>query len=451
MNPKRAQARPPDRPAGDGRTCSAQEAAQTLGISLATLYAYVSRGLVRSEAGAGSSRARRYHREDINRLREGRAQRRDPARAAARALDMGAPVLESALTLIAEGRVHYRGRDAMALAGTHTLERIAGLLWLDDASEERAANLFAAAGAAPSMPKSAFNADGYGFAERFQIALALAAARDPQSWDLRPAAVAQTGARILTLLVEVAAGGQQTGVGTIGERLARAWAPKLRGSAQRNVATILNSALVICADHELNVSAFTARCVASASATPWHVVIAGLAALQGEKHGGYTERADALLGDIGKQADTRNIRGALLRHLKEGKALPGFGHPLYPQGDPRATLLLELAASAGKSVGSSVGKSAGKGASAKALELSQQVQRTAASLAVDPPNLDFGLATLRQALDLPPGAGLAIFALGRTVGWIAHAIEQYKLDRLIRPRARYTGMQPIPDEPPNPA
>lgn len=424
--PKNAAASAAAMAATDGRTCSAREAAEALGISAATLYAYVSRGLVRSEAGAGSSRARRYHREDIARLKEGRAQRRDPARAAARALDMGAPVLESALTLIAGGCMHYRGRDAMALARTHTLERIAGLLWLDDDSAAQATNLFGAATLPPVLPKSAL-ASGIAterIAERFQVALALAAARDPLAWDLRPTAVAQTGARILRLLVGVTTGSGNT-EGTIGERLARAWSPRVK-----NAAGILNSALVACADHELNVSAFTARCVASAGATPWHVVMAGLAALQGEKHGGHTERADALLSGIGRNADAKRVRGALLQRLKEGKALPGFGHPLYPQGDPRAVLLLELAASAST------------GQRADTLALSRQVLRTAQSLAVEPPNLDFGLATLRHALNLPPGAGLALFALGRTVGWVAHAIEQYKLDRLIRPRARYTGVQP---------
>lgn len=435
MNAKRTSSA--TRPADDGRTCSAREAAASLGISVATLYAYVSRGLVRSEEGAGSSRARRYHREDIARLKEGRALRRDPKSAAARALDMGAPVLESALTLIADGRVHYRGQDGLALARTHTLEQVAGLLWLDDASPAVADSLFGTGGATTALPKSLVAPDSYSFAERFQVALALAAARDPLAWDLRPAAVAQTGARILMLLVDVAAGVRPAGSGaqSIGERLAHAWVPRARGRAHETNAQILNSALIACADHELNVSAFTARCVASADATPYHVVMAGLAALQGNKHGGHTGRADALLAEIAamKGDPAKNARTVLLQRLKEGKGPPGFGHPLYPQGDPRATLLLELAAS--------VGKSPGKGA--QALELSRQVQRAAASLAVDPPNLDFGLATLRQALDLPPGAGLAIFALGRTVGWIAHAIEQYKLDRLIRPRARYTGVQPL--------
>ena len=112
--------------------------------------------------------------------------------------------------------------------------------------------------------------------------IAIAAAHDPLAWDLRPAAVAQTGARILQLLVGVAAGDLASPApGTFAERLARAWAPR-----QKNAASLIDAALIACADHELNVSAFTARCVASADAPPWQVVMAGLAALLGNKHGG---------------------------------------------------------------------------------------------------------------------------------------------------------------------
>lgn len=437
----RTAARPSTRPArapragtsaDDPRTCSAREAADTLGISMATLYAYVSRGLVRSEAGAGSSRARRYHREDIARLKEGKAQRRDPARAAARALDMGAPVLESSLTLIAGARMHYRGRDAAVLARTHTLERIAGLLWLDDDDAARAEALFS--GAPPALTKTdlaAINAPDSP-AERFQVALAIAAARDPLAWDLRPAAVAQTGARILQLLVGVAAGdlgSTSRPSGTFAERLARAWVPDAKANV-KNAARLLDAALIACADHELNVSAFTARCVASADAPPWQVVMAGLAALLGNKHGGHTRRADALMAEIAamKGDVAKNTRIVLMSRLKDGRRLPGFGHPLYPQGDPRAALLLELAASGGTRPA--------------AIALSRQVARTAESLGVEKPNVDFGLATLGHALGLPAGSSFALFALGRTVGWVAHAMEQYALDTLIRPRARYVGVQP---------
>src|SRR5690606_13971117 len=96
---------------------------------------------------------------------------------------------------------------------------------------------------------------------------------------------------------------------------------------------LLTAALVLCADHELNVSSFTARCVASAGSTPYQVVQAGLAALQGTKHGGHTARAGALLDEIGEPENARNALGARLRR---GESIPGFGHVLYPDGDPRA-------------------------------------------------------------------------------------------------------------------
>jgi len=108
---------------------TAAQAAQTLGITRATLYAYASRGQLRSEPVPGRPKERRYYREDLERLLERKEVRRDPARAAARGLHWGGPVLESAITLIHEGRFYYRGRDAVALARTASLEETAGVLW----------------------------------------------------------------------------------------------------------------------------------------------------------------------------------------------------------------------------------------------------------------------------------------------------------------------------------
>ena len=94
---------------GEDRYLTAREAAGELGISTATLYAYVSRGLIRSEATGGKRRDRRYRAEDVSTLRERKEQRRDPARVARSALDWGTPVMESAITLIADGRVYVQG------------------------------------------------------------------------------------------------------------------------------------------------------------------------------------------------------------------------------------------------------------------------------------------------------------------------------------------------------
>src|SRR5438128_1770896 len=119
---------------------TAKQAADALGVTLATLYAYTSRGQLRSEPVAGRSRERRYVREDVERLKERKAARRDPSRAAAHGLHWGEPVLESGITLIDNGKIYYRGRDAVELAETWSAEEVAALLW--SAAETEAMQLF---------------------------------------------------------------------------------------------------------------------------------------------------------------------------------------------------------------------------------------------------------------------------------------------------------------------
>src|SRR6185295_11454061 len=170
-------------------------------------------------------------------------------------------------------------------------------------------------------------------------------------------------------------------------------------------ADLLRSALVLCADHELNVSAFTARCVASAGATPYAVVLAGLSALGGTRHGGASARAEALLDSLRRAPD---VRRAIATRLQRGDRLDGFGHPLYPAGDPRAAVLLEWLHERFASSGELV--FAGKLADA-----------VTAAIGVRP-NIDFALAAMARVLRLPTGAPLTVFAIGRTIGWIGHAI-----------------------------
>jgi citrate synthase len=395
------------------RYLSAPEAAERLGVSRATLYSYVSRGLVRSEPAGGSSRARRYRTEDIERLKRRKEQRGDPGRAVREALNWGEPVLESALTLIADDRLYYRGRDALELARTRTFEEVAALLWTGETSvfEEPAPGL-------PQRWRAVLAGTGnLPVFERFQALLPLAAAEDLAAYDLRPEAVARTGARILELLAAVAAGREN---GRVAERLQERWVPQ--DEAARRA---LEAALILCADHELNVSAFTVRCVASAGSPPYAAVSAGLGALQGTRHGGYTERVEALLREVGAPGRARE---ALAARLRRGEPLPGFGHRLYPAGDPRCRELLRLAWELRPD--------------SPGVELSEAVCAAALELTGERPVLDFGLVTLARALELPAGAPLVLFALGRTAGWIGHAIEQYATGRLIRPRARYTGEQP---------
>lgn len=400
------------------RYLSAREAADELGVSLPTLYAYVSRGMIRSEAAGGGRRSRRYRAEDVRRLRERKEQRRDPGRAAEGALSWGMPVMESGITLVAGGRLYYRGRDAISLAAGSTFEEVAALIWTG--KQESAAELFGEE--QPRLP------DEYGAlrerlgngapVEAFQVLLALAGARDLAAYDLRPFSAARTGARILCLMT--AAAGEPVGGGRIARTLQRGW---VRGDP--DAASLIDAALVLYADHELNVSTFTARCVASSGATPYAVVTAALSAIRGTRHGGQIELVEAFLREVEAAGSPREV---IAGRLQRGEEVPGFGHSLYPGGDPRGAEMLRLAGE------SRPGD--------PAVALAASVAEAVWDLLGEHPNVDFGVVALARALRLPPGAAVTLFAVGRAAGWIGHAIEQYESGALIRPRARYVGEQP---------
>ncbi len=379
-------------------TLSATEAAALLGVSRATLYAYVSRGLVASSPGPGPSRARRYPRADLDAFVQRRARSRDRELAAHDSLHRGLPVLDSALTLIEGGRCFYRGRDVVQLSRTETFERVAGLLWADSADH---ADIFRAPAWRPRTEHPSAQALARHLARAADTPLITVASPD--------AVVRRGGGRVVEgMFRSVGAWGD----GSLAQRLARGWATPHPPA--------LDAALILCADHELNVSAFTARCVASADAGLEQVVLAALCALRGRRHGGLTERVEALVADAGRDGPRR----AAARALGADGALAGFGHPLYPDGDPRGAELLRIADLIGADA-------AADGLVALARdELGQE------------PTLDFGLAALARRLDLPNGSAFCLFALGRTVGWIAHALETRGDGRLIRPRSRYVGIRP---------
>ncbi|MBO0799670.1 MAG: citrate synthase family protein [Blastocatellia bacterium] len=402
------------------RYLTAREAAAALNISLSTLYSYVSRGMLRSEPVAGNPRERRYWQEDVVRLAERKELRRDPAKAAARSLRWGAPVLDSSITLIDGGRLYYRGRDALELAQKASVEEVAALLWNGDLKDSE--HLFAkhSEGLSPEiydLLKRIKRNTELGPVERCQLALSLRSATDPGAYDLRSVAVARTGARILDVMIASVCGVSTAGSADVSLR--KAWLPRHKAAAPA-----LRAALILCADHELNVSAFTARCIASARATPYEVVIGALAAMKGRRHGGHTLEVESLFLEAG---GGRRPREVLANRLRLGERLPGFGHPLYPQGDPRAGLLLSFAKKLGRE---------------PVWELAAKMVETVRSLTGEHPTVDFALVTLARSLGLPAESPLALFSLGRTIGWIAHAIEQYADDQLIRPRARYTGRAP---------
>jgi len=381
---------------------TAREAAARLGIKLDTLYAYVSRGRLRSVMVPGS-RQRRYRAAEVEALRATAAP--SPRAAEPEALT---PVIASSICLIENGRLYYRGEDALALAETASLEDAARLLWQAEAADGE----FAALGEAAEGTRSV------GLIARCQMRLAALAEKDLPALDLSRAGVIRTGRLILRELAACVAAAAGPTAAPVHRQLAAAWALDEAGAA------VVRRALVLLADHELNASTFVARCVASTAATPYAVVMAALAALSGRRHGGASARAEALLRELAGGGDALALMAS---RLARGEELPGFGQFLYPDGDPRAAAILaavsEAAApAAGKAIATAVA--------------------AGTRLGGQPPNVDFALAAATTALGLPPSAALGLFVVGRTVGWIAHAIEQYESGGLIRPRARYTGRRP---------
>jgi citrate synthase len=176
----------------------------------------------------------------------------------------------------------------------------------------------------------------------------------------------------------------------------------------------IRQALVLCADNELAASAFAVRVVASTGATLDKSIMAGLGALSGPRHaGGEIDQVHHLFKLL---QQGRSGRAKLKACMRTSEPIPGFGHPLYPDGDPRAAALL-----GGLSVG--------------------QPERRLLDLVHSEtgrhPMLSFALVAFERSAGLPEGAAHSLFTVGRTAGWIAHAGEQKASDRVIRPRAKY--------------
>jgi citrate synthase len=371
---------------------TAEAALARLSVARQTLYAYVSRGLVRTRPAPGSPKRNLYDQRSIEALLERQNRSRTRQAVAASTTDFGEPVLVSRITSIVDGTLLYRGQDATELAEAATLEEIAALLW--DAP------------AFPMLPASdyATNDPGPPIARCMRHVAGLAG---PAIWGRHLAALHTDAAVLLRQIAEAVCSSPATGA--VHEALATAWGADAAG------ASLIRRALVLCADHELNASAFAVRVVASTGAALPACLLAGLAALSGPLHGGMTERASALLAEPGMETTPRT---AIAARLERGERLPGFGHRLYPDGDPRASTLL-----------AALNPAPWWRAFFEAVE----------DLTGLRPNIDMALVALGRSLRLPPGSALAIFAAGRTAGWIAHALEQRQDGRLIRPRASYAG------------
>jgi citrate synthase len=393
---------------------TSREAAKRLGVSAATLYAYVSRGLLRSE-GTDGQRSRRYRADDVSRLKRRRDVGRKAESIAGHALDFGTPVLESSLTLIEDSRLYYRGVDAARLARTDSLEDVARLLWDCDDKPFAADNL---PPLTTALRRAWLAAATLGPVDRCLVLLPAASALDHPSWVEDRAALLATGVRVLRLLT-AAVTAQPLSAKPIHEQLAAAWKV-----APQN-APLIRAALVLSADHEFNASAFAARVVASTGANLYGAVLAGLAAINGPRHGGLTRRVASLFDELKRAPD---LDAELAARVRDHVYIPGFGHQLYPDGDVRALTLFDLL----------------REIAPKSPELTFAERLAAATerLINRKANVDFTTVVVERVLDLPKDSALAMFLLGRTVGWIAHALEQAAHGALIRPRARYTGPRP---------
>ncbi len=377
---------------------SREAACDHLGIRPQTLYAYVSRGRITVRADPADPRRSLYRLADIEGLAARRHRSRKPAAVAAGAIAWGEPVLESAITTVDGGRLYYRGRDAAHLAEDQTLEAVARLLRGGD-------------GAALKRADRGEPPPGHDMRSRAFAALAARAGTDPPAIGRHPLALAAEAATLLDVLCDAVAGVSASGA--IHERLAQAWGCR----ADRQSADLIRRALVLLADHELNPSTFATRVTASTGASLAACALAGLSALSGPRHGG----AGAAMRRLAADAEGRGPEAALAERLAQDRALPGFGHKLYPQGDPRAAALLAV-----------FSPSPGL----------QRLRTSVEAATGQAANVDFALVALSEHLGLPEDAPLALFAVGRCAGWIAHAIEQGQTGGLIRPRARYAGIRP---------
>jgi citrate synthase len=393
-----------------GLYLSAREASAELAISQATLYAYVSRGLIRSEPSP-DSRSHRYHAEDVRGLKERRLPSPEPR--GLRNFDADLPVMDSAIATITEDGPIYRGVNCVDLAEKDTLEHTATLLWdvtaidpfaadnCPHVSDEMRAIAEAARRAAPI--------------DRAIAVLALAASADPGAFTRAPDGRAMVGARILRLVVATMLNTAPSPE-PLHLQIANAWA-----GDHKHAPDLIRRALVLLADHELNASTFTVRCAASTGLNLYDATIAGLAALKGPKHGG----AGVLASHLVRTLIDNDVAPVIRERVALGERFAGFGHGVYKLGDPRAMSLLDALARAGA-----------------ARKFTREVPERIAEATGEFVNIDYALAVLVHSLRLPAGSELALFAMARTVGWIAHASEQLQHGRLIRPRARYVGPAP---------
>jgi citrate synthase len=381
-------------------------AAGVLGVKTETLYAYVSRGLLTAHR-ASDSRESFFAPADLRRL-QSRPRRAAPS----------APV-SSAITLSRDDGIFYRGENVLELARTSTFEQAADRLWQVEAGEElrwvapRGA-VEAARAAQERLPDATLPLD------RFAAMIPFVAAHDPFRNDLSPRTVRRAAAALVTTLVEALppAGGASGRARGIAATLAR----RLSHRPNARLVEGLDLALVLVADHGLAASTLAARVAANTRAPIYSSVQAAIAALQGPRHGFATPWAEELLAEV---ATGRSVEIVVEEHLRRGESLWYSGYEAG--GDPRAELLLSetmrlAPASRTRTIATLLG--------------------FAEAHSMPPAGAEFAFAAFAHGFGLVRGGGQAIFAVGRTAGWVAHAIEEHASPSPLRMRATYVGPDP---------
>jgi citrate synthase len=381
-----------------------EEACEVLGVRKQTLYAYASRGQIEVRGDPAHANRKLYRGTDISVLLDKRKLGRARKTIAASTMAWGEPIVNTHISTIVRGRLYYRGKDAVQLSQHATLEEVAGLLW--DSRVLPAFPSFVAAQGVGGSGNGNGNGSGGTTQARVYSAMAHAAAEGRSAYGL---SIVEMCNQAAMLVGQLASGfiDLPTGEEALHLRIAPAWKADAHADLLRRV-------LVLMADQELTTSAFAARVTASTGASLGACALTGLAALSGPLHGAAYLQVGALL-DEAKQVGTED---AVNNWMAIDTPLPGFGHQLYPEGDPRAIALF------------------------KAFHPPENVKdliECVARLTGLKPTIDVALAALVERCGLPDGAAFALFAIGRSVGWMAHSVEQCSSGSLLRPRANYIG------------
>jgi citrate synthase len=411
------------------------QAAERLGVKPATLYSYVSRGLLQPQRTAAGST---FDAQDVARLARSARHPNQAGRSSSRRRRnpdddrFNEPVFVTELTLIEEGRLYYRGLDAVALSWSRTFEEVAGWLWAG-AWPERSERWSTPTGASAAVAASAAHLDRSTLPiERFMLAVVAAALGDDLRHDLSPASVTMVARHLLSTLVDalpaVEDGRLRVGWpagGSISERL---WPRLTRLAPTPDRVRVLEAALVLAADHELAPSTLAVRVAAALRADPYAAVMTGLGPASGSWYSGSSGAPTEveLLLDEAVSGDAERAIGERLR--RTGTTPHGFGMPLYPGGDPRgAELLVRI-----RDIGGDPARHA----------VVDRVLKVARDRGFPPPNVDLGLGALAFCAEMVPGAGQAISTFGKAAGWLAHAMEEYADPTRFRSRAAYVGSRP---------